>query len=64
MKKELKKAIIDFIFEKEKEFQLHNATIEKFRPYIYDSNGNYLIGGEDVANFISKAIKLLQPIYF
>lgn len=64
MKKELKKAIIDFIFEKEKEFQLQNATIEKFRPYIYDSNGNYLIGGEDVANFISKAIKLLQPIYF
>lgn len=64
MKKELKKAIIDFIFEKEKEFQLHNATIEKFRPYIYDSNGNYLIGGEDVSNFISKAIKLLQPIYF
>ena len=59
MKKELKKAIIDFIFEKEKEFQLHNATIEKFRPYIYDANGNYLIGGEDVANFISKAIKLL-----
>ena len=64
MKKELKKAIIDFIFEKEKEFQLHNATIEKFRPYIYDANGNYLIGGEDVANFISKAIKLLQPIYY
>ena len=63
MKKELKKAIIDFIFEKEKEFQLHNATIEKFRPYIYDANGNYLIGGEDVANFISKAIKLSQPIY-
>ena len=64
MKKELKKAIIDFIFEKEKEFQLHNATIEKFRPYIYDATGNYLIGGEDVANFISKAIKLLQPIYY
>ena len=64
MKKELKKAIIDFIFEKEKEFQLHNSTIEKFRPYIYDANGNYLIGGEDVANFISKAIKLLQPIYY
>lgn len=64
MKKELKKAIIDFIFEKEKEFQLHNATIEKFRPYIYDSNGNYLIGGEEVSIFISKAVKLLQPIYF
>ena len=64
MKKELKKAIIDFIFDNEKEFQLHNATIEKFRPYIYDANGNYLIGGEDVANFISKAIKLLQPIYY
>lgn len=59
MKKELKQAIINFIFENEKEFQLHNATKKEFKGYIYNSQGNYLIGGEDVANFIRDAIKLL-----
>lgn len=59
MKTELKKVIIDFIFENEKEFQITNTTIEKFRPYIYDSDGHYLIGGGDVSIFIQEAIKLL-----
>lgn len=60
MKTELKKAIINFIFEKQKVFNLTNVTVEKFRAYIYDSEGNYLIGGEDVALFIDKAIKLIN----
>lgn len=59
MKKELKQAIINFIFKNEKVFQLKNTTANEFREYIYDSKGNYLIGGEDVANFIDKAIDLL-----
>lgn len=59
MNKELKKAIVNYILDNSKEFQLTNATTEHFRPYIYDSKGNYLIGGEDVANFIREAIKLL-----
>ncbi len=59
MKKELKQAIINFIFDNEKEFSITNATIAKFRPYIYDNTGDYLIGGEEVSEFISKAIKLL-----
>jgi hypothetical protein len=59
MKTELKKAIVNFIFENEKLFNLHNSTTEKFRPYLYDSTGNYLIGGEDVANFIKDTVKLL-----
>lgn len=59
MKKELKQAIVNFIFENEKNFQITNATKEKFREYIYTSKGEYLIGGEDVKDFINDAIKLL-----
>lgn len=60
MKKELKQAIIKFIFDNEKEFQLFSAVQNKFRPYIYDAEGQYLIGGEDVKNFIEKAIDLIE----
>ena len=59
MKPQLKKAIIDFIFENEKQFQINNAVTQKFRAYIYDADGNFLIGGEDVSEFIYKAIKLI-----
>lgn len=59
MKTELKKAIVNFIFENEKEFQIINAVKNKFRLYIYDSDGNYLIGGEEVAVFIEDSIELL-----
>lgn len=60
MRKELKKAIIDYIFENEKEFQLTNSVTNKFRAYIYDADGNYLIGGEEVYDFIIEAIKLIK----
>ena len=60
MRKELKKAIIDYIFENEKEFQLTNLVTDKFRAYIYDADGNYLIGGEEVYDFIIEAIKLIK----
>lgn len=63
MNTQLKKAIVIFILDNEKEFQIIRATVEKFRAYIYDSDGHYLIGGEDVANFIDEAIKLLQKQY-
>lgn len=59
MKKELRKAIIDFIFENEKDFQLTNATKTRFKLYIYTSEGDYLIGGQDVSNFIDEAILLI-----
>lgn len=59
MNKELKKVIMQFIFDNDKEFSITNATIAKFRPYIYDGDGNYLIGGEEVSEFISNAIKLI-----
>lgn len=60
MRKELKKAIIDYIFENKKEFQLTNSVKTKFRAYIYDADGNYLIGGEEVSEFIREAIKLIE----
>lgn len=56
---EFKKAVIDWLFENQNEFQIINSCIEHFRMYIYDSNGNYLIGGEIRANFIRDAIKLV-----
>ena len=59
MNKKLKQAIVNFIIENEKEFQLTNRTAEEFRPYIYDNKGEYLIGGEEVLNFIRDAEKLL-----
>ena len=59
MNKQLKQEIINFIFENEKVFQLQSITIGNFKEYIYNSQGNYLIGGEEVAEFIGKAVKLL-----
>jgi len=59
MRTQLKKAIIEFIFENEKEFQITNHTTNHFRAYIYDEKGEYLIGGEEVAEFIKQAIKLI-----
>jgi hypothetical protein len=52
MHTDLKKAIIDFMFENKNEFQLVNATTKKFNQYIYTPEGSYCIGGNKVANFI------------
>lgn len=60
MRTELKKAIINHIFENLSDFQLVNNTTHKFRAYIYDGAGNYLIGGEDGTKFISESIKLIK----
>ena len=59
MYKELKRAIILWLLDHENEWQRVNACREEFRPYIYNMEGNYLIGGEEVADFISQADKLL-----
>lgn len=56
----LKKSIIFYILENVDEFQLVNATIENFREYIYNSEGNYLMSGEEVSDFIRDACKLLS----
>lgn len=59
MRKELKQAIVNYIFEHDEEFQLHSAASKEFKNYLYDDKGNYLIGGEEVSEFISQSIKLL-----
>ena len=59
MFKELKQAILNWLLENENEGQRINACVKAFRAYIYDENGNYLIGGQIVSEFIKDADKLL-----
>lgn len=50
---ELKRDIIDYILENINTFNLNNLVTENFREYIYDSNGDYLINGKNISDFIS-----------
>lgn len=59
MYKELKKEIVNWLLENENIWQRVNSCTAHFRAYIYDSNGNYLIGGKEVSDFIKNAEKLL-----
>ena len=59
MRKELKEAIVGWLFENEDKWQRMNSCIKEFRNYIYNDKGEYLIGGEDVSGFISKIDKLI-----
>lgn len=57
--RELKKTIIDWLFDNYNVWQRVNACHDAFRQYIYDSEGNYIIGGKDVSDFISRIDKAL-----
>lgn len=59
MSTELKREIINWLLDNEYKWQRINECHKAFRPYIYNSEGNYLIGGEEVSNFISEADELL-----
>lgn len=59
MNRKLKIAIINWLIAHESEWQRVNACREAFRAYIYDADGNYLIGGETVSDFIPAADKLI-----
>ena len=59
MHKELKKAIVHWLLDNENKWQRVNACKEEFRPYIYNTEGNYLIGGKEVAEFINNADRVL-----
>ena len=59
MQKELKKEILKWLLENENKWQRLNSCKEEFRNYIYDNEGNYLIGGEAVSDFIDKADDLI-----
>lgn len=57
---ELKKAIILFMIDNINDSQLVTITQREFYSYIYNKDGNYLIGGEIVSEFIYNAAKLLK----
>ena len=57
---ELKKAIILFMIDHINDSQLVTITQREFYPYIYNNDGDYLIGGEIVSDFIYNAAKLLK----
>ena len=59
MDKDLKREIVEWLLDNENCWQRASMCKEVFRPYIYAPNGNYLIGGEDVANFINNIDKVL-----
>ena len=56
---ELKKAIIAWLFDNANLFNRHNACVDHFRQYIYGPDGNHIIGGEDVYDFIKEVGKLI-----
>lgn len=56
----LMQAICEFIADNHNEFQLLNATTRQFREYIFDKEGEYLIGGKQVSSYIIKQTKLMQ----
>ncbi len=58
MNQELKDAIIKAVQENVDEFQLTNWITVQFSEYIYHNNGEYLIGGEKVVQFINDFINL------
>ena len=60
MNKELKKAIIAYMIENEKDFQLVNRTTNEFKQYIFLPSGEYCIGGETVYQFIISFHNLIK----
>ena len=57
---ELKKAIILFMIDNINDSQLVTITQREFYPYIYNNDGDYLIDGDVVSDFIIDAAKLLK----
>lgn len=59
MNKLLKVAIINWLLQNEKTWNRINACTENFKEYIYNKEGNFLIGGKETHNFIKKADELI-----
>jgi len=60
MNKELKRAIVNYMFDNANEFQLVNSTVKNFSQYIYTPDGNFCFGGEEVSDFISSVYNLIK----
>lgn len=59
MHKELKKEIMNWLFENENKWQRINSCTKEFSEYIFKKDGSYLIGGKEVSKFITDADKVL-----
>ena len=59
MHKELKGLIIQWLLDNENAWQRVNECTKHFKEYIYSSDGEFLIGGKTVHNFIVTADNLL-----
>ena len=59
MRKELKQAIINWLCYNENSWQRVNSCNKEFKEYIYNKEGNFLIGGKEVGQFIANADKLI-----
>lgn len=46
--------------KKRGEFQDINTVVAEFKPYIFDSEGEFLIGGKQVHDFIVDSLKLIE----
>ena len=60
MNNDLKKAIVNYMFDNANEFQLNNATTEKFKQYIFTTEGDWCFGGKVVSDFINMTEKLVK----
>lgn len=59
MNDKLKKAILIWLCDNKNECQRLNACVMLFKQYIFDTTGNYIIGGVQVADFIRNADNLI-----
>lgn len=60
MHKDLKKAIFNYMIDNLNSFSLLNDTTKHFKQYIFTSEGNYLIGGKEVNEYIRNVEKLIK----
>lgn len=58
MNQTLKEKIIQSVIDNRNEFQLYNYITNEYKAYIFDTQGEYLIGGEEIANFIREFTNL------
>ena len=58
--RELIRNIMLWIIENEEDVQIKNNCVNNFKDYIYNKNGDYWIGGEQIDNFIYEQIDLLK----
>ena len=60
MNKELKQAIVNYMFNNATNFQNLNAAPNHFRQYIYTESGEHCSGGKKVHEFILLVDKLIE----